>query len=118
VSINSALEVDLIGQIGSESVGGRYLGAIGGQADFSRAAAQSGACSIIALRSTNKTESTIRPKLEDGLVATARSDVDAIVTENGAAVLTGLTDAQRARALIAIAAEQHQEDLTAQAIAC
>ena len=118
VSINSALEVDLIGQIGSESVGGRHLGAIGGQADFSRAAAQSGACSIIALRSTNKTESTIRPKLEDGLVATARSDVDAIVTENGAAVLTGLTDAQRARALIDIAAEQHQEDLTAQAIAC
>ena len=117
VSINSALEVDLLGQIGAESVGGRYLGAIGGQSDFSRAAAQSGACSIIVLRSTNKTESTIRPTLQDGRVATARADVDAIVTENGAAILTGLTDAQRARALIAIAAEQHQEDLTAQAIA-
>src|SRR5699024_12389919 len=116
VTINSALDVDLVGQIGSESVGGRYLGAIGGQADFSRAAAQSGAASIIALRSTNGTESTVRLALQDRLVATARADVDAIVTENGIAVLTGKTDAQRARALISIAAEQHRNQLAQQAV--
>lgn len=116
VSINSALEVDLVGQIGSESVGGRYLGAIGGQADFSRAAAQSGAVSIIALRSTNGRDSTIRSILHDRLVATTRADVDAIVTENGVAHMTGKTDAQRARALISIAADQHRYQLTEQAI--
>jgi len=116
VSINSALEVDLVGQVGSESVGGRYLGAIGGQADFSRAAAQTGAASIIVLRSTNDTESAVRLALQDRRVATARADVDAIVTENGIAVLTGKTDAQRARALISIAAEQHRNQLAQQAV--
>ena len=50
VSINSALEVDLTGQVGAESVHGRALGAVGGQADFSGAAARTGARSIIALR--------------------------------------------------------------------
>ncbi|MGW9552149.1 acetyl-CoA hydrolase/transferase family protein [Citricoccus zhacaiensis] len=111
VSINSALEVDLSGQVGSERVGGRFLGAIGGQADFSRAAALTGARSIIALRSTSRGVSTIRPELDGGLVATARADVDVVVTEHGAAVLTGLTERARARALIGIAAEEHRDGL-------
>jgi acyl-CoA hydrolase len=111
VSINSALEVDLAGQIGSERVGGRDLGAIGGQADFSRAASLTGARSIIALRSTSKGHTTIRPVLDGGRVTTARADVDVVVTEHGAAVLTGRTESDRARALIGIAAEEHREDL-------
>jgi acyl-CoA hydrolase len=111
VSINSALEVDLFGQVGSEHTGNVHLGAIGGQADFSRAAALTGARSIIALRSENRGESTIRPSLRGGLVSTVRADVDMIVTEHGAAVLTGCTMDERARKLIDIAAPQHREEL-------
>ncbi|GAA1365070.1 acetyl-CoA hydrolase/transferase C-terminal domain-containing protein [Arthrobacter rhombi] len=111
VAINSALEVDLAGQVGSERVAGRYLGAIGGQADFSRAASLTGARSIIALRSTSRGASTIRPVLDGGLVTTVRADVDVVVTEHGAAVLTGLTERARALALINIAAEEHRDEL-------
>ncbi|MEW1822212.1 acetyl-CoA hydrolase/transferase C-terminal domain-containing protein [Arthrobacter sp. NPDC080031] len=111
VSINSALEVDLFGQIGSEHTGTVHLGAIGGQADFSGAAALTGARSIIALRSEARGESTIRANLRGGLVSTSRADVDVVVTEHGAAVLTGCTMAQRARRLVGIAAPQHRDGL-------
>ncbi|OIH85226.1 4-hydroxybutyrate CoA-transferase [Arthrobacter sp. UCD-GKA] len=111
VSINSALEVDLFGQVGSEHTGTVHLGAIGGQADFSRAAALTGAQSIIALRSENRGESTIRPTLRGGLVSTVRADVGVIVTEHGAAVLTGCTMEERTRKLIEIAAPQHRDEL-------
>lgn len=117
VSINSALAVDLSGQVGAERAGGRWLGAIGGQADFSRAAAQTGARSIIALRSTNQGASTIQTALDAGLVTTARADVDIVATEHGIAELAGATEAEIARRLIAIAAEEHREGLTQAAVA-
>jgi acyl-CoA hydrolase len=111
VSINSALEVDLSGQIGAEVRRGAYVGAVGGQADFSRAASTTGARSIIALRARSGAASTIRAELEEGTVTTARTDVDIIVTEYGSARLTGASLDERARRLIAIAAPEHREEL-------
>ncbi|MGX7730246.1 acetyl-CoA hydrolase/transferase family protein [Rhodococcus sp. 2H158] len=115
VSVNSAIEIDLSGQVGAELARGRYIGAVGGQVDFSRAAALTGSRSIIALRSTVSSPaggatSTIVPTLS-GLVTTGRVDVDAVVTEYGVAVLTGCTDAERARKLARIAAPEHREAL-------
>jgi acyl-CoA hydrolase len=111
VAINSAIEVDLTGQIGAEVRHGVYVGAVGGQADFSRAAANTGARSIIALRSRSRGESTIKPVLRGGTVTTARTDVDYVVTEHGVASLRGATLAQRASRLLAIAAPEHRDEL-------
>jgi acyl-CoA hydrolase len=111
VAINSAIEVDLTGQIGAEVRYGVYVGAVGGQADFSRAAANTGARSIIALRSLSRGDSTIKPVLKGGTVTTARTDVDYVVTEHGVASLRGTTLAERARRLVAIAAPEHREEL-------
>ncbi|HSV81770.1 MAG TPA: acetyl-CoA hydrolase/transferase C-terminal domain-containing protein [Ramlibacter sp.] len=112
VSINSALEVDLSGQVNAEAIGRDHIGAVGGQVDFVRAAVRSpGGVSIIALTATGRQgESKIVPRLS-GPVTTARSDVDVIATEFGVARLRGLGLRQRARALIAIAAPQHRETL-------
>jgi acyl-CoA hydrolase len=114
VSINSAIEVDQLGQVGSEVARGVHIGAVGGQVDFSRAASLTGARSIIALRSTvgtgEREASTIVPSLR-GVVTTTRADVDAVVTEHGVAMLTGGTVTERARRLIAVAAPQHREAL-------
>jgi acyl-CoA hydrolase len=110
VSINSALEVDLTGQVGSEVAGGRYLGGIGGQADFSGAAARTGARSVIALRSTANGVSTVVPALR-GPVTTARADVDVVVTEHGAAWLRGCPLSARPARLVAIAAPEHRDGL-------
>jgi acyl-CoA hydrolase len=112
VSINSAIEVDLLGQVGAELRRGVHIGAVGGQVDFSRAASLTGARSIIALRSETDGESTINPSLRGGVVTTARVDVDAVVTEHGVARLTGCTVAERAERLIAVAAPRHREHLT------
>jgi acyl-CoA hydrolase len=111
VSINSAIEVDLLGQVGAELRRGVHIGAVGGQVDFSRAASLTGARSIIALRSTSGADSTIVPTLRGGVGTTARVDVDAVVTEHGVAHLTGCTVAERARRLVAVAAPQHREQL-------
>lgn len=115
VSINSAIEVDLLGQVGAELARGVHIGAVGGQVDFSRAASLTGSRSIIALRSTNgpgeASESTIVPALNSGVVTTARVDVDAVVTEHGVAMLTGCTVAERALRLIEVAAPEHREGL-------
>lgn len=113
VSMNSAVEVDLSGQVNAEVAGGQYIGAVGGQVDYVRAASASpGGHSIIALPSTAQdgTVSRIVPQLS-GPVTTARSDVDVIVTEFGAADLRGKTLSQRAKALIAIAHPAHREAL-------
>uniref|UniRef100_UPI0035AE9C61 acetyl-CoA hydrolase/transferase family protein n=1 Tax=Hydrocarboniphaga effusa TaxID=243629 RepID=UPI0035AE9C61 len=113
VTINSALEVDLTGQVNAEQSGSAYLGGTGGQVDFVRAGSRSkGGRSIIALSATAKggSISKIVPTLS-GPVTTARSDVDVIVTEFGAAELKGQTLAERTRRLIAIAHPDFREEL-------
>jgi acyl-CoA hydrolase len=112
VSVNSAIEIDLLGQVGAELRRGVHIGAVGGQVDFSRAASLTGARSIIALRSTSGQESTIVPALRGGVVTTARVDVDAVVTEHGVAHLTGCTVAERARRLVEVAAPDVREGLS------
>ncbi len=111
VAVNAAIEVDLTGQIGAEIRRGVYVGAIGGQADFSRAAACSGARSIIAVRSQSRGQSTIKPVLAGGLVTTPRTDVDFIATEHGVASLRGASLAERTQRITAIAAPEHREAL-------
>lgn len=111
VSINSAIEVDLSGQVGAETRGDTYVGAVGGQSDFSGAAALTGARSIIAMRAHDGGESSIKVELEHGSVTTGRSDVDFVVTEYGTAALRGCTLEERAKRLIAIAAPEHREQL-------
>jgi acyl-CoA hydrolase len=111
VAVNSALEVDLSGQIGAELRRGVYVGAAGGQADFCRAACTTGARSIIALRSRSGGDSAIRPVLQGGVVTTPRTDVDYVVTEYGVARLRGATLAERARRLAAIAAPEYRDAL-------
>lgn len=112
VSINSALEVDLTGQINAEAIGSDHIGAVGGQVDYIRAAAQSeGGVSIVALPAAGKGgDSKIVSRLS-GPVTTARSDVDVIVTEFGAAELKGQSLAERARRLVAIAHPDFREEL-------
>ncbi|MES2489499.1 MAG: acetyl-CoA hydrolase/transferase C-terminal domain-containing protein [Pseudomonadota bacterium] len=113
VTINSALEVDLSGQVNAEQSGSQYFGGTGGQVDFVRAGTRSrGGHSIIALPATAKggTISKIVTKLS-GPVTTARTEVDIIVTEFGAAELKGQSLAERARRLIAIAHPNFREEL-------
>jgi acetyl-CoA hydrolase len=112
-SINSAIEVDLSGQVNAEAHGGRYLGTIGGQVEFVRGTRLSeGGCSVIALPSTAGRARTTRIVAAlDGPVTTPRSDVDRVVTEWGVADLRGRSLAQRAQALIAIADPSHRDGL-------
>jgi acyl-CoA hydrolase len=111
VAVNAAIEVDLLGQVGAELGGGTHIGAVGGQADFSRAASLTGARSVIALRSQSRAGSAIVPALGGGVVTTPRADVDAVVTEHGVALLTGCTAGERARRLIAVAAPRYRQSL-------
>ena len=121
VTVNSAVEVDLTGNVNAEQVGSNYVGGTGGQVDYVRAGSRSeGGRSIIALPATaaKGAVSRIVPAL-GGSVTTARSEVDVIVTEYGAAELKGQTLAERARRLVAIAHPDHRAalDETAHAIA-
>ncbi len=115
VAINSAIEVDLTGQVCADSMGHRFYSGAGGQVDFVRGAARSvGGKPIIALPSTAKkdTVSRIVWELQPGAgVVTTRSDVHYVVTEYGVADLFGKTVAQRARALISIAHPNFREEL-------
>ncbi|MDN5861531.1 MAG: 4-hydroxybutyrate CoA-transferase [Pseudonocardia sp.] len=111
VSINSAFEVDLSGQVGAEVIGGSYLGGIGGQADFSGAAARTGARSIIALRATTADGASAIVPVLHGPVTTARADVDVVVTEYGTAWLRGQDVSERAARLVEIAAPEHRDGL-------
>jgi acyl-CoA hydrolase len=111
VSVNFAVEVDLTGQVGAEVSRGVYIGAVGGQVDFARAATLTGKRSIIALRATSRGASTIKLALDGGVVTTARSDIDAVVTEYGVAHLRGCGLAERAARLSAIAAPEFREQL-------
>lgn len=113
VTINSAIDVDLTGQVNAEQVGAAYLGGTGGQVDFVRAGARSpGGASIIALAATAKRgEISKIVARQQGPVTTARTEVDVIVTEFGAAELKGRTLAERARAMVAIAHPDFREEL-------
>jgi acyl-CoA hydrolase len=115
VAINSALEVDLTGQVCSDSVGAAPYSGIGGQVDFLRGAARSkGGVPIIALPSTAKggTISRIVPFLKTGAgVVTSRGDVHYVITEHGTAYLHGKTLRQRVEALIGVADPRFRGEL-------
>ncbi|HPN39651.1 MAG TPA: acetyl-CoA hydrolase/transferase C-terminal domain-containing protein [Melioribacteraceae bacterium] len=115
-AINSAIEVDLTGQVCSDSIGTRFFSGIGGQVDFVRGAARSeGGKPIIVLPSTTKDESISRISmmLKPGAgVVTSRGDVHYVVTEYGVAYLFGKSIKERAQALINIAHPKFREELT------
>lgn len=114
VAVNSAIEVDLAGQIGSELVRDRQVSGIGGSADFVEAGFGSdGGLSIVALPSTTPDgrHSRIVPRLGAGVVSLARHTPDAVVTEHGVAWLRGRTETERAEALTAVAHPDHRAGL-------
>ena len=112
VAINSAIEVDVTGQVCADSIGAKMYSGVGGQMDFIRGASLSeGGKAIIALPSiTKRGESRIVPYLKQGAgVVTTRSHVQYVITEYGIAHLYGKTLKQRAEALVKIAHPNHQE---------
>ncbi len=112
VAINSAIEVDVTGQVCADSIGAKMYSGVGGQMDFIRGASLSeGGKAIIALPSiTKKGESRIVPYLKQGAgVVTTRSHVQYIITENGIANLYGKTLKQRVNEMVKIAHPKHQE---------
>lgn len=117
VAVNSAVEVDLWGQVNGETIDGKQISGVGGSLDFIEATRYSErGLSVIALRSTARERSRIVPRLAAGAAVTVpRFAVDAVVTEHGTARLIGLTVAERAEALIAIAAPEHRSALRAAA---
>jgi acetyl-CoA hydrolase len=113
-AVNSAIDVDVTGQINAEMADGRHLGLIGGQGAFARAGISSAnGRSIIALPSTARgdTISRIVARLADDVVSTPRADADLIVTEHGVADLRGQALGERVRRMIAIAHPDHRDAL-------
>jgi len=115
VSVNSAVEIDLSGQVNSEVVAGRQIAGIGGSIDFIEAATHSTrGLRVIGLPSTTRDghRSRIVPRLgANATVTIPRGMVDVVVTEHGIAQLDGKTLRQRAEALINVAAPQHRQAL-------
>lgn len=115
VSVNSCVEIDLFGQVCSESIGPKHYSGSGGQLDFVRGANMSkGGKGFIAMLSTTKggTISKIKPILTPGsIVTTPRNEVDFLVTENGIVRLKGQTASERAKMIISLAAPQFREEL-------
>ncbi|WP_166741602.1 acetyl-CoA hydrolase/transferase family protein [Cumulibacter soli] len=114
-AINSAIEVDLYGQVNAETMNGKYAGGVGGQLDFVRAAMTSArGRSIIAFPSSaaKGALSRIVPRLADGVVTTPRADADLFVTEYGVADLRGVPLDERPGRLIAIAHPEHRATLS------
>ncbi len=114
VAVNSAVEVDLTGQINTEVAGKRYLGAIGGQLDFTVGAmAAATGRSIVALASTadQGSMSRIVARSEAGIVSIPRGYADCIVTEYGVAELRGQTLSERARRLVEVAHPDFRREL-------
>ena len=116
IAVNSAIEIDLTGQVCADSIGTKLFSGIGGQVDFVRGAAHSeGGKPNIALPSTTKDEkiSRIVTILNPGAgVVTSRGDVHYVVTEYGTAYLFGKSIRERARALIDIAHPKFRDELT------
>ena len=117
VSLNSALEMDLLGQCNAEMIDGAQQGGVGGQADFVRGARNSrGGRSVLAFPSTGRrgTLSRVVPCLPQGtVVSTPRADVDYVVTEHGVAHLRDLNIDDRAQALIGVADPSFRDELRA-----
>jgi acyl-CoA hydrolase len=117
-AVNSAIEVDLTGQVNAETIDGLHVGTVGGQVDFVRGAiASRRGRSIIALPSTasGKTRSRIVSQLTDHVVTTPRSDADLVITEYGLADLRGVSLDDRAQRLIRIAHPDFRDSLRRQA---
>ncbi len=117
VAVNSAIEVDLTGQVCADSIGAKLYSGVGGQLDFIYGAARSkDGVPIISLPSKAKTFSRIVPMLKQGAgVVTSRNHVHYVVTEYGVASLYGKTIRQRALALIGIAHPEFRDELKLQA---
>ncbi len=117
VAVNSAIEIDLTGQVCADSIGPKLYSGVGGQLDFIYGASRSkGGVPIIALPSMAKTFSRIVPLLKEGAgVVTTRNHVRYIVTEYGIADLYGKTIRQRAQLLINVAHPSFRDQLTHQA---
>ncbi len=119
IAINSALAVDLTGQVAADTIGGQFFSGIGGQVDFIRGAARStGGKPVIALPSTARDGqiSRIQATFEAGAgVVTSRGDVHFVVTEYGVADLWGKSVRERAVALIEIAHPEHRGELLSRA---
>ena len=115
ISINSAISVDLLGQVAADTLGTKQFSGVGGQVDFVRGARMSkGGKSIIAIPSTaaRGTKSRLVAALEYGqAVTTSRNDIDYIVTEYGIAHLNGQSVRDRAKALISIAHPDFRDEL-------
>lgn len=120
ISINSCIQVDLMGQVVSDTIGQRQFSGPGGQIDFVRGANLSrGGKSIMAMPSSLNKKGTLVSKIvpfidEGAAVTTSRCDVDYVVTEYGTAKLKGKTLRERAKALIEIAHPDFREELTAE----
>lgn len=113
-AINGAIEVDLTGQINTETIFGRFVGAVGGAADFMRAAARSpGGLPITVLPSTAGAASRIVARLT-GPASVARADAGLIVTEHGVADLRGVPVRERQRRMLAVADPAHRGALEAE----
>jgi acyl-CoA hydrolase len=113
VSVNSAIEVDLVGQVNSEVAGGRYVGAVGGLVDYARGVRHSrGGLAIIALSAGAGESSAIVPAVS-GPVTCSKSDVDIVVTEWGAADLRSASFAERADRIAELAHPDRRAELRA-----
>lgn len=115
VAVNSALEIDLLGQANAEFQNGRQISGVGGLTDFLRGARLSdGGVPIIALPASAKGDSISRivPRLSPGAVSVPRADVGVVVTEHGVTDLRGLTLDERAQALIGVASPAHRNALS------
>jgi len=117
VAVNSAIEIDLTGQVCADSIGTKLYSGVGGQLDFIYGASRSkGGVPIIALPSTAKDFSRIVPTLKQGAgVVTTRNHIHYVVTEYGIADLYGKTIHERAQSLIDVAHPQFREELTKEA---
>jgi acyl-CoA hydrolase len=114
-TINSAIEIDLFGQINSETANGKYVGTVGGQTDFVRGTQLSErGRSIVAMSACVSAQgpSRIVNSLSSRFVTAARADTDTVVTEFGVAELRGQTVDERAKRLIAIAHPDHRDSLS------
>lgn len=119
ISINSAVEIDVTGQVCSESIGHREISGVGGACDTHTGAQRSpGGRGILAMHSkTSRGQSKIVFELKPGAkVSISRNDVDTVITEYGIAELSGRSTRERAMALIAIAAPEFRDELLEQAI--